>query len=218
VVVYWRQDSRRGRQAQTGRGYTMQQQMLWGERVAGAPYPFRVADLAALPDDTYTYEIVEGELVRMPGSGIEASRIAGLLVHFLWSFVLPRNLGLVTTTDGTYDLTRPGDPADTVLVPDAAFVTAGRLVGRVTGYANLAPDLVAEVVSPSQYHPEMDRKAKLYIERGVRLAWIIWPSSQQVDVWRPTSPTAPVTTLGIADSLDGLDVLPGFSLPLRDLL
>ncbi|HUY79728.1 MAG TPA: Uma2 family endonuclease [Ktedonobacterales bacterium] len=196
----------------------MQQQVLWGERVVGAPYPFRVADLATLPEDTYTYEIVEGELLRMPGSGIEASEIAARLLIAMGIFVQPRNLGRLTTTDGTFDLTRPGDPADTVLVPDAAFVAAGRLVGRVTGYGKLAPDLVAEVASPNQYRPEMNAKAKLYIERGVRLAWIIWPASQQVDVWRPTSPTAPVTTLGIADGLDGLDVLPGFTLPIRDLL
>jgi len=196
----------------------MQQQVLWGERVVGAPYPFRVADLATLPEDIYTYEIVEGELLRMPGSGIEASEIAARLLIAMGIFVQPRNLGRLTTTDGTFDLTRPGDPADTVLVPDAAFVAAGRLVGRVTGYGKLAPDLVAEVASPNQYRPEMNAKAKLYIERGVRLAWIIWPASQQVDVWRPTSPTAPVTTLGIADGLDGLDVLPGFTLPIRDLL
>ena len=196
----------------------MQQQVLWGERVVGAPYPFRVADLATLPEDTYTYEIVEGELLRMPGSGIEASEIAARLLIAMGIFVQPRNLGRLTTTDGTFDLTRPGDPADTVLVPDAAFVAAGRLVGRVTGYGKLAPDLVAEVASPNQYRSEMNAKAKLYIERGVRLAWIIWPASQQVDVWRPTSPAAPVTTLGIADSLDGLDVLPGFTLPIRDLL
>jgi len=196
----------------------MQQQVLWGERVVGAPYPFRVADLATLPEDTYTYEIVEGELLRMPGSGIEASEIAARLLIAMGIFVQPRNLGRLTTTDGTFDLTRPGDPADTVLVPDAAFVAAGRLVGRVTGYGKLAPDLVAEVASPNQYRSEMNAKAKLYIERGVRLARIIWPASQQVDVWRPTSPAAPVTTLGIADSLDGLDVLPGFTLPIRDLL
>jgi len=196
----------------------MQQQVLWGERVTGAPYPFRVADLARLPDDAYTYEIVEGELIRMPGSGIEASEIALRLGHFLLSFVLPRKLGRVTGADGTFDLTRPGDPADTALVPDTAFVAAGRLVGRVTGYAKIAPDLAAEVASPYQYHPEMDKKATLYIERGVRLVWIIWPSRQEVDVWRPASPAAPVATLGIADSLDGLDVLPGFTLPIRDLL
>ena len=196
----------------------MQQQVLWGERVAGAPYPFKVADLAKLPDDIYTYEIVEGELIRMPGSGFDASKLAMVLGHYLLSFVLPRNLGDVTGPDGTYDLTRPGDPADTALVPDVAFVAAGRVLGRMTGYPQIVPDLVAEVVSPSQYRPEMARKASLYIERGVRLVWIIWPSRQEVDVWRPASPAAPVATLGIADSLDGLDVLPGFLLPIRDLL
>ncbi|HUY76838.1 MAG TPA: Uma2 family endonuclease [Ktedonobacterales bacterium] len=196
----------------------MQQQVLWGERVAGAPYPFKVADLATLPDDIYTYEIVEGELIRMPGSGFDASKLAMVLGHYLLSFVLPRNLGDVTGPDGTYDLTRPGDPADTALVPDVAFVAAGRVLGRMTGYPQIVPDLVAEVVSPSQYRPEMARKASLYIERGVRLVWIIWPSRQEVDVWRPASPAAPVATLGIADSLDGLDVLPGFLLPIRDLL
>lgn len=199
----------------------MQQQVLWGERVTGAPHPFRVADLAQLPDDIYTYEIVEGELIRMPGSGYEASKIAARLLIALGIFIQPRNLGEVTGADGTYDLTRPGDPADTALVPDAAFVATGRLVGRVTGYPKLAPDLAAEVASPSQYHPEMDRKAALYIERGVRLVWIIWPSRQEVDVWRPAAPAAPaapMATLGIADSLDGLDVLPGFTMPIRDLL
>ena len=196
----------------------MQQQVLWGERVAGAPYPFKVADLASAPDDTYTYEIVDGELIRMPGSGYDASKIAALLIHYLLSFVLPSGLGEVTGPDGTYDLTRPGDPKDTALGPDAAFVQTARLPGKSPGYARLAPDLVAEVVSPSQYRPEMARKAALYIERGVRLVWIIWPSSQTADVWRPSSPTAPVTTLTIADSLDGLDALPGFTLPLATLL
>ena len=196
----------------------MQQQVLWGEHVVGASYPFPVADLATMPDDAYTYEIVEGELIRMPGSGYEASKIALRLGHTLLSFVEPRNLGDVTGADGTFDLTRPGDPADTALSPDTAFVAAGRVVGRVMGYPKIAPDLAAEVVSPGQYHPEMNKKASLYIERGVRLVWIIWPSSRTADVWRPSSPNAPVTTLTIADSLDGLDVLPGFTTPLATLL
>ncbi len=195
----------------------MQQKTLWGERVPGAPYPFRVADLAQLPADDYTYEIVEGELLRVPGSGFDASEISALLIHALLSFVLPRGLGRVSSSDGTYDLTRPGDPADTALVPDVAFVQTGRLPTRNPGYAKLAPDLVAEVASPSQYRPEMADKAKLYLDRGVRLVWVVWPNRQEADVWRPASPQAPVVTLGIADSLDGYDVLPGFTCPLADL-
>lgn len=195
----------------------MQQKTLWGERVHGAAYPFRVADLAHLPDDEYTYEIVEGELIRMPGSGIDASRIALRLAAFLLVFVTSRNLGDVTGADGTYDLTRPGESAETALVPDVAFVQAGRLPTRNPGYGKLAPDLVAEVASPSQYRPEMADKAKLYLDRGVRLVWVLWPNRQEADVWRPASPQAPVATLGIADSLDGYDVVPGFTCPLADL-
>jgi len=195
----------------------MQQKTLWGERVHGAPYPFRVADLAHLPDDENTYEVVEGELISMPGSGIDASKIALRLAAFLLVFVTSRNLGDVTGADGTYDLTRPGDPVETALVPDVAFVQAGRLPARNPGYGKLAPDLVAEVASPSQYRPEMADKAKLYLDRGVRLVWVLWPNRQEADVWRPASPQAPVATLGITESLDGYDVVPGFTCPLTDL-
>ncbi len=194
----------------------MQQKTLWGERVPGVPYPFYAADLEKLSDDGYTYEIVEGELIRM-SSGIDASEIAARLVFYLMGFVLPRKLGRVIGPDGTYDVTRPGELVETVLVPDAAFVQAGRLPTRNPGYGKLAPDLVGEVVSPSQYRPEMDDKARLYLERGVRLIWMLWPSRQEADLWRPTSPQAPVATLRLGDGLDGLDVLPGFTCPLADL-
>lgn len=193
----------------------------WAEGVPGSPYPMRVADLANLPNDEWQYEIVEGRLVRMPGSGIKASWIAVRLIYFLMNFVVPRNLGIVTGPDGTYDLTRPGDPTETALIPDAAFVQAGRLPPMNTPaaakYGKIAPDLVAEVVSPYQSHKEMDDKARLYLDRGVRLVWIIWPEAQEVDLWRPAAPAAPLQTLGLADTLDGLDVLPGFTLPVRDL-
>jgi Uma2 family endonuclease len=186
--------------------------------VIGAPYPFSVADLATLPDDTWQYEIVDGELIRMPGSGYDAGKYAVRLLSALHVYAEAHNLGEVTGPDTTYDLTRPGDPRDTALGPDAAFVQTARLPGPTPGYAKLAPDLVAEIVSPSQYRPEMTKKAILYIERGVRLVWIIWPGSKTADVWRPSSPNAPTQTLTIADSLDGLDVLPGFSYPLATLL
>ena len=47
--------------------------------------------------------------------------------------------------------------------------------------------------------------------------WVIWPKQRQVEVWRPGT-DQPVMTLGAADALDGLDVLPGFSYPLAALL
>lgn len=192
----------------------------WAEPVPDVPFPMGVADLARLPDDEWTYELVDGRLVRMPASGTEASEIAALLAHFLLTFVRPQKLGRVTGPDGTYNLTQPGDPHETALVPDVAFVRAGRLPPRgsplAMKFAKLAPDLAAEVVSPSQYQPEMAAKAQLYLAKGVRLVWIVWIEKQKVDVWRPGS-DAPITTLSASDTLDGLDVLPGFTLRIADL-
>jgi len=200
----------------------MQQQTLWAERVPSAPYPMTVAQLAQLPDDGFFYELVEGRLIRMPGSGSKATRIVARLIIALGVFVQAHHLGDVTGPDGEYDLTQPGDPTETALIPDVAFVQAGRLPAIDSAAADaiprIVPDLVAEVTSPNQYRPQMAAKAQLYLERGVRLVWVIWPNRQEVDVWRPGSPDAPVATLGVAESLDGLDVVPGFTCAIADLL
>lgn len=191
----------------------------WAELVPDAGR-MTVDEMLALPDDGWMYELVEGRLVRMPGSGGGASTIAVNLVTALNTFVRAQRLGRVTGADGTYDLTQPGDTGETALVPDVAFVRADRVPSPTSSeYARawkLAPDLVAEVVSPSQYRPEMPAKAMRYLETGVRLVWVIWPKPQQVDVWRQGS-DAPVTTLSLGDTLDGLDVVPGFMYPLADL-
>jgi Uma2 family endonuclease len=105
-------------------------------------------------------------------------------------------------------------------VPDVAFVRGDRLPAppapEYTKALLLAPDLVAEVVSPSQYRPEMEEKARRYLTAGVRLVWLVWPRHQRVDVWRQGS-DQPMQTLGINDELDGLDVVPGFTYPLARL-
>lgn len=76
---------------------------------------------------------------------------------------------------------------------------------------------MAEIVSSSQYRPEMSEKAKTWLERGVRLLWVVWPRARSVDVWTPNSLAAPLQTLGPDDALDGGDVLPGFEISLAEL-
>lgn len=194
----------------------------WAELVPNVG-PMTIEQMLALPDDGWQYELVEGRLVRMPGSGFEASTIAMELGAALLAFVKPRGLGRITGSDGTYNLTQPDDTGETGLVPDVAFVAAHRLPPRNSDeYAKalpLAPDLVVEVASPSQFRPEMKDKAERYIFAGVRLIWIIWPKRQEVDVWRPDATGSPtlLSTLTAADHLDGLDILPGFTYPVASL-
>jgi len=151
----------------------------WAEEVPGAPYPMTVDELLRLGERadatgrTGQYELVDGRLVHVPGSGGEVSLIAVRLTVALSIFVYPRQLGQITGADGTFDLTQPGDATETALVPDVAFVAASRVPPRGSEEYKrawrLAPDLLAEVASPNQYRPEMFTKVQRYLAAGVRL-------------------------------------------------
>jgi Uma2 family endonuclease len=166
-----------------------------------------------MPDDGWRYELVQGRLVRMPPMGFSHGRITANVIGLLQQFVREQRLGVILSSETGFILSREGEP-DTVLAPDAAFVSAERVPAHdVPGFARLAPDLVAEVVSPGQARSRMEVKARLYIASGVRLVWVVWPETQTVDVWRETG----TTSLSEGDTLDGGDVLPGLAIPVRDL-
>jgi Uma2 family endonuclease len=191
----------------------------WAERVEGAG-SMSADDLFALGEDTsHGYELVDGVLVRMSPTGFQHGEIVFALGFALNAYVKLRKLGKVMAAETGYILSLPGQP-DTVLAPDVSYVRAERVPARddpnIAKFQRLAPDLVAEVASPDQFKPELAAKARLYLDAGVRLVWIVWPATQTVDVWRPGL-DAPVATLASGEALDGLDVVPGFAHPAADL-
>ena len=155
-------------------------------------------------------ELVDGVLVEKT-VGIYESYLAARLVQVLTEFVRERRLGIVLGADGMMRLT-PG----VVRIPDASFVSwrllPGRRVPRVP-IADFAPDLAVEVVSPSNTAREMERKRREYLASGTRLVWYVLPESREVHVY--TVDRQHVLT--IDQELSGGDVLPGFTLPLRQL-
>src|SRR5665213_2744343 len=88
----------------------------WAEIVPGAG-PTTVDALLTLPDDEWRYEVVEGVLVRVAGSGDLASTSAVALAAMLFAFVRPRRMGRVTGADGVYRFSG----AETSLLPDVGF-------------------------------------------------------------------------------------------------
>ncbi len=129
----------------------------WAEIVPDAPYPMTIQDLLDWPDDGYRYELVEGVLVRVAGSGDEATTIGGLILTALNVFVLPRRLGRVTGADGVYKF--PG--AETGLLPDVGYYIAERraLIEDRKKPIPFAPDLAVEVASFDQKADELAAKA-----------------------------------------------------------
>lgn len=186
----------------------------WAEIVPGMG-PVTVDILLRLSDDGYIYEVVEGVLVRMAGSGDDATRLALRLGARLLAYVDEHDLGFVTGADGVYKF--PG--AETGLLPDAGFYSHERRALVVDGTKPIpfAPDLAAEVVSPSQDADDMAAKVRLYFAGGTRLVWIVWPRSKHIDVWRHGTRDQPEMTLHMGDTLEGEDVVPGFTCPLAAL-
>jgi Uma2 family endonuclease len=101
-------------------------------------------------------------------------------------------------------------------VPDIAFVRAERAPrGEARRhFPRLAPDLVVEVLSPSDRASEVVAKLELYQEAGVSLLWLVDPEKETVTVIAAGRPAA---VLKSDDTLDGGDVLPGFTIPVAEI-
>ena len=173
--------------------------------------PYTAQDLWRMPGDE-PWELWDGELRRVPGSGIEASSIAGNVYFFVKAHVRETQLGVVTGADGSYILF-PDER--TVVVPDVAFIRWDRLPGgeRISRYSPVPPDVAVEVQSPSDEPADMAAKRALYARAGVLLWWVD-PASRTVTVYRPGQHPLALTEV---DSLDGGDVLPGLTIPVADI-
>ncbi|HUG93532.1 MAG TPA: Uma2 family endonuclease [Planctomycetaceae bacterium] len=160
--------------------------------------------------DSRLCELVDGVVVEK-GVGYYESRLAAVLIWYLESFLRRRRLGIVVGADA-HTRFRPG----LVRMPDVAFVRKERLPkGKVprTAIASLPPDLAVEIMSRSNTEREMNRKRREYFEAGVRLVWQVYPRRKVVRVY---SGVDEFVELGEGDTLDGGDVLPGFSLSISE--
>src|SRR5687767_1246001 len=111
--------------------------------------PMTVEEFMALPDDGWQYELIEGALRRMPPAGGEHGEIE-IEFAFRLRLHLERDpAGKVYPGDSGFWFDRG---ARTILAPDVAFVVADRLPppGERRGFLDVIPDLVVEIVSPSE--------------------------------------------------------------------
>ncbi|MGH2557605.1 MAG: Uma2 family endonuclease [Thermomicrobiales bacterium] len=168
------------------------------------------AELAQLPEDGFRYELLRGELVRMPPPGYRhgkrSLRIGGRFLDYADDF------GGEVTSDAGFSLR--ADP-DTLLAPDIAYVRAERVPPEEDQdrYAQLAPDVVVEIVSPSDRPGHIRDKVVEYREAGVLMTVIVDAFKRRVSVYRADGAS---TELGEGDTFDGGDVMPGFRLPVTE--
>ena len=170
-------------------------------------------DLWDLKDDGYRYDLIRGELIRMSPAGAPHGELSLRIGASILAHVNEHQLGKAYGAETGFILAR--NP-DVLLAPDVAFIQNSRLPpkSKRVGFMEVAPDLVVEIVSPSDLFREVHAKVMEYLARGVRLVWVVQPERQEVTVYDPD--LSPVV-MSMDEELDGGDVLPGFRLPLEDI-
>jgi Uma2 family endonuclease len=157
------------------------------------------------------WELVDGEPIELSPAAGRSGWISGNLFALLASHVRQSQLGWAFPPETGFILF---DDRQTVRSPDAAVVLGDRLAAPPDNFVPLAPDLAVEVLSPSDRMADALAKIAMYLDAGVQLVWLVDPASQSVTIFRPD---AIPTRLGVGDTLDGGDVLPGFSVPVAEI-
>jgi Uma2 family endonuclease len=169
-------------------------------------------DLASFPDDNLRRELIDGELIVTPSPRFRHQVVLTELLFALVTWTKQHGGRAVPArTDVRFS-------DETVLEPDVLLVRAEHYDRIEEKYVSAAPDLVAEVSSPSTRHLDRVRKRAVYERFGVPEYWFVDLDSDCVEVHRLVDgryPEPQVLTLG--DTLTSAQ-LPGFSLVVRDLL
>ena len=157
-------------------------------------------------------ELVRGRLIVREPPGTHHGRVQSNLNVLLGGFVRAHRLGAVF---GQHTGFRIASSPDTVRAPDLAFVRQERVALIPSrGYAALAPDLVAEILSPDDRPGEVLAKVGEWLTAGVELAWLIDPGRQVAHVYHSDGS---VTAIASDGRLDGEGVVPGFSCAIAEL-
>lgn len=152
-------------------------------------------------------ELVAGRLLIREPAGLRHGRIAAELAIQLGAYVRDRSLGRVYAAETGFKLAT--DP-DTVRAPDVAFISRERAPDpEPEGYPELAPDLVAEVLSPGDRPGEVLAKVADWLNAGSRLVWVVDPRRRFIRVYRQDGSESVVTEDGTYSV--GEDVVPGFT-------
>jgi Uma2 family endonuclease len=158
-------------------------------------------------------ELVDGEVIQVPGASVLHSLIAALVYNLLRGTVRAGKLGFAFPDGVGYLIRRH---PDTLRIPDASFISWARISDRKVpeGFWPVAPDLAVEVVSPFDRADDVHNKVHEYLEAGTQLVWVLWPRRQSVTVY---DGDGLVRELASDHYLDGGTILPDFNVQVAEL-
>jgi Uma2 family endonuclease len=164
------------------------------------------------PLDGSRQELVRGEIVTMPPPMMPHGVTCSKVDRRIGVFIDAGPGGTLACNDAGI-ITQRGP--DTVRGPDVSYWSKERLKEVPAGYSEVAPDLLVEVLSPSNTTKQIRAKLSEYFAKGVRLVWVIAPEDRTLTIYRSADEGR---LLHESATVTGEDVLPGFTCRVSDLL
>ncbi len=155
------------------------------------------------------FELLHGEIIEKMPTQLHAA-IVSLINFFLMSYLRNNPLGWALV-EARYQL--PGDEHNARL-PDVSYVSGRNRPLVRKGPAPYMPDLAVEVKSPDDGYLQMRDKATYYLANGSQMVWLVFPEKQIIEVYRPDMD---VEILTEGETINGYDVLPGFTLAVQEI-
>ena len=173
---------------------------------------YTIDDLDDFPDDGKLRELVDGQIVEWDVPNFYHSFFVAALSAILRGFVVRRRLGAVV--GGEY-MVRVQESRFDARGADVAFYRRQRIPkDKRTAASAGVPDLVVELFSPSDRAVDVQEKIRDWLRAGVRLLWYVDPETGLTVVYQGDR----VTYVGADEVLTGGDVLPGFTMRMREVL
>ncbi len=166
------------------------------------------------PESMLRYEIVDGEMIMSAAPHVEHQRSLKRAFRPIDRFVVEHELGEVLFAP--VDIIVQREPLRT-RQPDLLFIINERLGIIRDGRVHDGPDLVVEIMSPSNTRAEIERKLADYALIGVRECWLLAPQGRTVETLRlDGGEWKRLAIRGVGDNVETV-VLQGLELPVLDI-
>ena len=160
------------------------------------------------------YELIDGEAYAMAGPNTEHQIIVSKLNGEFYNFLKGKKCQVIPAPFDVRLFYEEDESDDTVVQPDLVVVCDPEKLGK-EGYRG-APNLVIEILSPSNTAIEMYRKLELYRSAGVKEYWIIDPEQKLIEVYRLNGDRYESYILRMGDTVQST-LFPGLAIPLETI-
>jgi Uma2 family endonuclease len=172
-------------------------------------------DYIHLPDDGWKYEVIEGVLYMTPSPNTKHQRAIVRILLTMGTFVRQKKLGELFASP--LDVILPNN-LGTPVQPDIFFIRQERLGIVKEGNIEGAPDLVVEVLSPSNWLDDRRVKFKAYSQATIPEYWIVDPIQDTIEVFvlDDTQSYVLLDRFDLGDIVHS-EVIAGFNMPVKDV-